>query len=219
MAMELRPAKPATPPRSFVYEGHKHDTPATFSPIDEADLDLFLELLREHGIPSVAARQLGRGVIGFEMVRAQNPAFNEAWEFALQEFNGRLEAEAVRRAMKGVEKDIWYKGDIVGSETVYSDSLMNTLLKALPKYKGIDEEAPNKAAQPPQQVEIHVIPRGHFLKADEVDPDGVEERMRAGFATESELPEGTEASTGAEPEWSEGHDGELPDETAVGPRD
>ena len=41
-----------------------------------------------------------------------------------------LEDEAVRRARSGVRKVVRYKGKIVGYETEYSDTLMNTLLKA-----------------------------------------------------------------------------------------
>lgn len=40
-----------------------------------------------------------------------------------------LEDEAVRRAHQGLRKAVWHKGRVVGYETEYSDSLMQTLLK------------------------------------------------------------------------------------------
>ena len=43
---------------------------------------------------------------------------------------GGLESEAVRRAVHGVEKDIYYKGQVVGYEQVYSDGLLGKLLEA-----------------------------------------------------------------------------------------
>jgi hypothetical protein len=48
-----------------------------------------------------------------------------------------LEEEAFRRAVEGVNKDIFWQGGVCGTETVYSDSLLSMLLKgAKPdKYK------------------------------------------------------------------------------------
>lgn len=41
----------------------------------------------------------------------------------------QIESEAIRRAVRGYEKPVFYKGAEVGSETVYSDGLMSTILK------------------------------------------------------------------------------------------
>jgi hypothetical protein len=51
---------------------------------------------------------------------------NEAQEHLTQ----NLEREALRRALEGFDRAVYQKGELVGYERVYSDSLMNTLLKA-----------------------------------------------------------------------------------------
>lgn len=45
-------------------------------------------------------------------------------------FAERLEREALRRAVDGIEKGVWYKGKRIGDEKEYSDSLLAALLKA-----------------------------------------------------------------------------------------
>jgi hypothetical protein len=58
-----------------------------------------------------------------------DPVYRRAFERAKREVADSLEAEARRRAVEGVRKPIFYKGEICGWETLYSDSLMVTLLK------------------------------------------------------------------------------------------
>jgi uncharacterized protein YbjQ (UPF0145 family) len=52
--------------------------------------------------------------------------FAEAHEQAVT----AMEDEAVRRATKGVVKDVFYKGEVCGQATEYSDTLLIFLLKA-----------------------------------------------------------------------------------------
>jgi hypothetical protein len=54
-----------------------------------------------------------------------------------------LYSAAVKRAVDGVEKAVWYKGSIAGYETEYSDSLLTTLLKGkLEAFKAADQQTP-----------------------------------------------------------------------------
>lgn len=47
----------------------------------------------------------------------------------------KLYSAAVERAVNGVDKAIYYKGEVVGHEKVYSDGLLQSLLKAkLPEF-------------------------------------------------------------------------------------
>jgi hypothetical protein len=62
--------------------------------------------------------------------RDKDPNFSELEQSAYQMFAERLEKEALRRAVEGIEKGVWYKGSKVGNEREYSDSLLATLLKA-----------------------------------------------------------------------------------------
>jgi hypothetical protein len=56
--------------------------------------------------------------------------FRRAWDEALETACDMLELEARRRAESGVNKTIFYKGEPIGTETNYSDTLMIFLLKA-----------------------------------------------------------------------------------------
>lgn len=48
---------------------------------------------------------------------------------------GALESEAIRRAMRGVEEDVWFKGERVGTKTTYSDGLLGKVMEArIPEY-------------------------------------------------------------------------------------
>ncbi len=54
-----------------------------------------------------------------------------------------LYSAAVKRAVEGVEEDVYYKGDVCGQKTVYSDSLLTTLLKGkLEAFKAADQQTP-----------------------------------------------------------------------------
>lgn len=69
---------------------------------------------------------------------------------------GGLESEAIRRAVRGVEKDVYYKGEVVGHETVYSDGLLGKLLEArVPEYS--KKEAIGATFNGPTQ--INIMPR------------------------------------------------------------
>lgn len=61
--------------------------------------------------------------------RKRNPAFAQQWDEALADAVDNLAAEAHRRAVEGVERTVYYQGDPVGTERVYSDTLLIYLLK------------------------------------------------------------------------------------------
>jgi hypothetical protein len=62
--------------------------------------------------------------------RKADPQFEEKELSAKSMFAERLEREALRRAVEGIDKGVWYKGKRIGSEIEYSDSLLAALLKA-----------------------------------------------------------------------------------------
>jgi hypothetical protein len=69
---------------------------------------------------------------------------------------GGLESEAIRRAVRGVEKDIYYKGEVVGHEQVYSDGLLGKLLEArVPEYSKKD----NMIGTFNGPTQINIMPR------------------------------------------------------------
>src|SRR5690348_6027113 len=66
--------------------------------------------------------------------RKLDRAFSLAWDRALEDAVEVLEQEAWRRAVKGTQKPVFHEGVQCGSVRVYSDSLMQFLLRgAAPK--------------------------------------------------------------------------------------
>lgn len=68
---------------------------------------------------------------------ASDPDYVKACQDAYIQSGERLEQEARRRAVQGVQKPVFYKGEKCGAVTEYSDTLLIFLLKgAMPeKYK------------------------------------------------------------------------------------
>ena len=62
--------------------------------------------------------------------RKDDPVFKAQWDTALEIACDSLEAEAWRRAVNGVNSAIYSQGKYVADEVKYSDTLMQTLLKA-----------------------------------------------------------------------------------------
>ena len=62
--------------------------------------------------------------------RANDERFRTGLLDARLRFVESLEDEAHRRAVIGIPKDVYYRGEVVGSEREYSDTLLVTLLKA-----------------------------------------------------------------------------------------
>jgi len=90
----------------------------------------FLEVLAQTGNVRQAAKAVGFSANRFYVHRRQDPAFAQEWEEAMQQtMDIVLEPEAIRRAVEGVEKAVYYRGEQVGVEREYSDTLLIFLLK------------------------------------------------------------------------------------------
>lgn len=59
-----------------------------------------------------------------------NPEYAAAFPVADMRSARALEDEAIKRARDGIRKAVWYKGKIVGYETVLDNTLLLALLKA-----------------------------------------------------------------------------------------
>ncbi|MBW4330591.1 hypothetical protein KY084_06840 [Stakelama sp. CBK3Z-3] len=90
----------------------------------------FLEVLRQTGNVSRAAREAGLSSSTVYSHRAKQPKFARDWDAAMNEALDDLEAEMIDRATRGVEKPVYYRGEIVGNVRSYSDALGMFLLKA-----------------------------------------------------------------------------------------
>lgn len=91
---------------------------------------VFLDNLRETANVTLAARAAGVSSGTVYAHRREDVLFAERWDEAIGEAVDLLEAEAHRRAFRGTEEPVFYKGDEVGYVTKYSDSLAMFLLKA-----------------------------------------------------------------------------------------
>ncbi len=91
---------------------------------------LFLEGYSKSGILSYAA-----SFAGLKRTRQhykwldRDPEYAEAFELAKKEAGEHLEMEAFRRGVEGWEEPVFYKGEVVGHITRYSDQLLSLLLK------------------------------------------------------------------------------------------
>lgn len=98
---------------------------------------VFLSILAKTGQVAVAARACGHtDTSTFQHFRRHDEDFAEDWNHALEAAANILEEEAVRRAIEGVLEPVYYKGEIAGYKTNYSDTLMMFILRKLdPSYR------------------------------------------------------------------------------------
>lgn len=66
-----------------------------------------------------------------ELADQGQPEWLELWEESLELFADRLEAEMARRAIEGSDKPVFYKGEIVGEITEFSDTLAIALARGI----------------------------------------------------------------------------------------
>jgi hypothetical protein len=146
-------------------EAGLYETPATYAAVDQVDCDLFLTLLREYGVPSYAARQMGRGEAAFQLEKSRNPEFSAAWEWAIRESADILLIEARRRAKEGVDKPIFNRGEEIAVVKEYSDSLLIKLLEGLhPNFqKNRDDDEGSGRNNTVSEIHIKVIPAESFI--------------------------------------------------------
>lgn len=92
--------------------------------------DIVLGSLRLDGQRRLAAAAAGVTWATVRNHRDKDAAFKEQLEDAFHAYHESLEVEAVRRGRGGVEQEVFHQGIVVGTRTVYSDSLLAVLLKA-----------------------------------------------------------------------------------------
>ena len=102
-------------------------TTGTFTPAVKA---VFLQVLADTGNVSVACRLCCISRDTAYGHRGTDPAFAVSWEEAKAIAADSLEAEARRRGVDGVNKPVYYKGELVDTNKQYSDLLLVCLLNA-----------------------------------------------------------------------------------------
>jgi hypothetical protein len=91
----------------------------------------FVAALHEGRSVTGAARAVGLNRTLLYKWRAEMPDFAAAWDEAVETAADLLEEEALRRALQGVQKPIFYRGEQIGAVTTYSERLLMFLLQRL----------------------------------------------------------------------------------------
>lgn len=114
-------------PNKYIYQQGRGGRPPKISEQVKKD---FIKALADCGNVTKAAETVGVPSRTLYSHRYKDEEFAEAWDFALDEANDRLEYEAWRRAVQGVDRPIYQKGELIGHERTYSDRLLERLLEA-----------------------------------------------------------------------------------------
>lgn len=97
----------------------------------EQTLNRIVELLQSNcGDIFDASRRAGVSMVFINQWCKDDPIVAEALKEAQHFGTQMLYTEALRRGVKGIEEDVYYKGEVVGQKRVYSDSLLATIMKA-----------------------------------------------------------------------------------------
>lgn len=88
----------------------------------------FLAAYAELGVAAAAAEAAMIGLADHQRW-LEDAEYREAFRLALERYMGRLELEVRKRALEGVEEPVFYRGEQCGTKRVYSDRLLELLLR------------------------------------------------------------------------------------------
>jgi DNA-binding transcriptional regulator YdaS (Cro superfamily) len=98
---------------------------------NEMTLDaLVTELTRNCGDELAACKTVGVSLLFVNQWRKDDAKVDAALTEAANVGTQGLVSAAIQRAVHGIQMDVYYKGEVVGQQTEYSDGLLTTLLKA-----------------------------------------------------------------------------------------
>lgn len=111
-------------------KGEKADSPRQFGAKKSPRIEqLFLDALAEGKSPTYAAEAAGISRASAYEWRNADESFAARWLEAADQGIDKMEDEAHRRAVHGVERPVFQGGIEVGRVQEYSDSLMTLMLK------------------------------------------------------------------------------------------
>jgi hypothetical protein len=128
--------------------------------------DAFLAHLAECGILTDAAAAAGIDRSTVFRRRQDDPEFAKVVDEAIDMAADKLEREARRRAVEGTKEPVYQGGQLVGTKTVYSDSLLALLLKGRRKKvfaERIEQTGADGGPVQTQQVVIATGVPGHAI--------------------------------------------------------
>ena len=183
---------PAASPAPASFPALVEDLPGdeTRAPQTQFTLDLriaFLEALAVSGSVRSAARRVKISHQSVYRARRSSAPFGRAWDAAMVIARGQAEALLADYAMSGVEEEVWYHGEIVGTRRRVSDRLLLAHLGRLDRMR--------------TDARIEALAE---------DFDGLLHRMRAGEPIDVDVGEGATPTaagphTSARPGPVEGH--------------
>ncbi|PNQ76790.1 hypothetical protein BA950_06075 [Erythrobacter sp. SAORIC-644] len=183
---------PAVSPAPASFPALVEDLPGdeTRAPQTQFTLDLriaFLEALAVSGSVRSAARRVKVSHQSVYRARRSSAPFGRAWDAAMVIARGQAEALLADYAMSGVEEEVWYHGEIVGTRRRVSDRLLLAHLGRLDRMR--------------TDARIEALAE---------DFDGLLHRMRAGEPIDVDVGEGAKPAaaghhTSARPQPVEGH--------------
>ncbi len=104
--------------------------PKSYKLAAEKSKELFLaELALSPNVSQACAKGQISRTTAYEW-KKEDESFAKSWEELLEASTDLLEAEARRRAHKGVEEPVFWQGKVCGAIQKYSDTLLIFLLKA-----------------------------------------------------------------------------------------
>ena len=93
-------------------------------------VDAYIEALRVTGLEATARGIAQVSKRAVDTLLADDLEFSDECACTLDQWADKLEREAYRRGVEGIEKGIYYQGRLEATEIQYSDTLLQTLLKA-----------------------------------------------------------------------------------------
>lgn len=102
----------------------------TIRQLSPARRSTYLKMLSRFGNHILAAETCGVDPDSIKRLIKKDPAFAAQCEQARADAYERLEGEAYRRAVVGIEEPVYYEGVRVDTITKYSDGLLGKLLEA-----------------------------------------------------------------------------------------
>lgn len=90
----------------------------------------FLTEVKRTGLVATAARNAGTNSRRIKTECEQDKEFEADLKECLMIYAETIQAELHKRAVEGVEEDVYFQGQVCGQKINYSDALLTTLVKA-----------------------------------------------------------------------------------------
>jgi hypothetical protein len=129
----------------------------------------FLEHLAKTANVTESAKLIGMARNSMYDARDRDESLRQAWDEAIEIATDALEKEARRRALQGWDEPVFYRGEQVGKMRIYSDRMLELLLKAHRPYKfkeTVRQELTDGAGNPLQPLVQVYLPSKDRIDGD-----------------------------------------------------